>query len=108
MDPLEEIQEKEESPEESEETQASGGKGWLVAVVGIVALIVGLGLGYLGRGTFGPEAQAAHGTSTAVSAAVQTRSASSKEVMDLIIAETNHFMGDANAPVTLLEFSDFQ
>jgi flagellar basal body-associated protein FliL len=108
MDSIEEIHDSEENPEELQESKTSRGKTWLIALVGIVALLVGLGLGYFGRGEFGPEAQAAKGTATAVAAAVQTRSATNEQVMDLIIAQTNHFQGEANAPVTILEFSDFQ
>ena len=31
----------------------------------------------------------------------------SAEISDLIIANTRHFIGDPNAPVTIIEFSDF-
>jgi len=80
----------------------------LTVVVAIVMLLVGVGLGYIGRGAFGPEAIAASGTATAVAYAIQTRAATNQEVMKAIIAQTNHFRGDPNAPITLIEFSDFQ
>ncbi len=32
----------------------------------------------------------------------------SAETMDLLIANTRHFKGAADAPVTIIEFSDFQ
>jgi len=85
----------------------SGWKGQIV-IVGIAALLVGLVLGYLGRGTFGPEAMAANSTATADAGAVQTRAAQNQEVMTMLVNETRHFKGEANAPVTLIEFSDFQ
>jgi hypothetical protein len=79
-----------------------------IIVVGIAMLLVGIALGYIGRGTYGPEAIAAKATSSAVAVAIQTRAATNKEVMTMIIGETRHFKGDANAPVTIIEFSDFQ
>ena len=30
------------------------------------------------------------------------------DAIDLLIAQTKHFKGNANAPITILEFSDFQ
>ncbi len=83
-------------------------KNWMTLIVGIVMLLVGVGVGYMGRGAFGPEAIAASGTATAVAYAVQTRAVTNQEVMKAIVAQTNHFRGDPNAPVTLIEFSDFQ
>jgi hypothetical protein len=38
-----------------------------------------------------------------------TMSAADKQkLMDALIKQTRHFKGDANAPVTIIEFSDFQ
>lgn len=37
-----------------------------------------------------------------------TREATVRQIMDTLIAQTRHFRGDPNAPVTILEFSDFQ
>lgn len=94
-----EVQEKSESPLK---------RYWLVIVVGVAMLLVGGVLGYVGRGVYGPEAVAANATSSAVAVAIQTRAAANKEVMTMLIGETRHFKGDANAPVTIIEFSDFQ
>ena len=94
-----EIQEKSESPLK---------RYWLVIVIGVAMLLVGGVLGYIGRGVYGPEADAANATSSAVAVAIQTRAAANKEVMTMLIGETRHFKGDANAPVTIIEFSDFQ
>jgi hypothetical protein len=94
-----EVQEKAESPLK---------RYWPVIVVGVAMLLVGGILGYIGRGVYGPEAVAANATSSAVAVAIQTRAAANKEVMTMLIRETRHFKGDANAPVTIIEFSDFQ
>jgi len=77
-------------------------------LIGIAMLALGLVLGYLGRGVYGPEASAAKSTQVAMAAAVQTRASANKEVMTMLIGATRHFKGDANAPVTIIEFSDFQ
>lgn len=37
-----------------------------------------------------------------------SREAAAQRVMDVLIAQTRHFKGDPNAPVTIIEFSDFQ
>lgn len=37
-----------------------------------------------------------------------SRAATAQRVMDMLIAQTRHFKGDPNAPVTMIEFSDFQ
>jgi hypothetical protein len=83
-------------------------RNWPIIVVGVAMLVVGVVLGYFGRGAYGPEAMAAKATSSAVAVAIQTRASANKEVMTMLIGATRHFKGDANAPVTIIEFSDFQ
>ncbi len=83
-------------------------RNWPMFVVGAAMLVIGLVLGYLGRGVYGPEASAAKATSSAMAAAVQTRASANKAVMDVLIEQTRHFKGSPNAPVTIIEFSDFQ
>ncbi len=77
-------------------------------IIGAAMLVIGLVLGYFGRGLYGPEAMTAKATSSAMAAAVQTRASANKQVMSMLIEATRHFKGDANAPVTIIEFSDFQ
>lgn len=62
---------------------------WIVAPV---LLIVGIAIGYFGRPMIAP-AQSAAGA---------------PNVIDLLVAQTRHFKGNPNAPVTMIEFSDFR
>jgi len=40
--------------------------------------------------------------------AVPGEQTSNPELMAFVVGQTRHFKGDLNAPVTLIEFSDFQ
>ena len=91
-----------------EKTESPLKRNWPIIMVGVAMLLVGAVLGYIGRGVYGPEATVAKATSSAVAAAIQTRASANKEVMTMLIGATRHFKGDANAPVTIIEFSDFQ
>jgi hypothetical protein len=97
-----------ETPLEPEISTSGNSQIWTTIIVSLAMLVVGVLLGYFGRGAFGPEASATRGTATSAAAAVQTRSASNQDAMNMVISETRHWKGDANAPVTLIEFSDFQ
>ena len=109
MDDLQDQETLENAPSEVQDSVESPQKrSFPIIIVGIAMLAIGLVLGYIGRGAFGPEATAAKATSAAVAVAIQTRAAANKEVMTMLIGETRHFKGDANAPVTIIEFSDFQ
>jgi len=63
-------------------------------LVGAVMLFVGILIGYLGHGSTAPGNQAN-----------QPKPAT---LMDPIVSQTRHFKGDPKAPVTMVEFSDFQ
>ncbi|RME42103.1 MAG: hypothetical protein D6791_18535 [Chloroflexi bacterium] len=85
----------------------------------VVGLVIGLVVGYLGRPLITPEPQST--TAASQAGAADPASATGKEVanssassagsqtlMDAVVAQTRHFRGDPNAPVTIIEFSDFQ
>lgn len=70
----------------------------------LAGLVIGLFIGYSGR----PSTTAPQATRTPVLPG-QARSASgAPTLMDTLIAQTRHFKGDPNAPVVIIEFSDFQ
>lgn len=77
-------------------------------LVGLAALVLGLFLGYVGRGQFGPEAQAAHATQTAVAQVSATQAAGLQGLMKNLVEHARHSKGPQDAKVTIIEFSDFQ
>jgi hypothetical protein len=108
LDSLDENPGEIEEGEVPEQGESPRKRYWPMIVVGVAMLLMGVVLGYLGRGVYGPEAMASKATAEAVAVAIQTRAATNKEVMTMLIGATRHFKGDANAPVTIIEFSDFQ
>jgi hypothetical protein len=108
-EPEEEQAELEEQVETEEEASKGGSRTWLmVGLVGLIMLVAGALLGYIGRGEFGPEAQAAKATSDAQAVLAVTQAAANANLMDYLAQNTRHFKGDPNAAVTIIEFSDFQ
>jgi hypothetical protein len=89
---------------------------WATPIVGLVMLILGLVGGFyaypLIEDRLGARSVTAAGAPTAIVAAQPTDAAPSAEsqasLMEFVVSQTNHFIGDPNAPVTLIEFSDFQ
>lgn len=113
-------------------------ESWATPLVGLLMLALGLLAGYVGRPLIAPQAAASApivSTTTSPSkaqeptapaqASVDTTPESAqgqvpsttpptdqadqrKALMDALIKQTRHFLGDENAPVTIIEFSDFQ
>jgi hypothetical protein len=93
-------------------------QSWATPIVGLVMLAAGLLLGYFGRPLLTsdptPVAQATQAVApsqgdqapnpTVNPNLPQTR----EELMSFLMQETKHFLGDPNAEVTIIEFSDFQ
>jgi uncharacterized protein involved in exopolysaccharide biosynthesis len=94
-------------------------QSWATPIVGIVMLVVGLFGGYYLRPVLLP-------TSTSVALVEETassdagdapntiptpdteRAVQQQELMTAVVERTRHFRGDPDAPVTIIEFSDFQ
>jgi protein-disulfide isomerase len=118
MDDLENVEEgPEEEKLEPEELEAeelevektSGGRTWLaIGLVGLAMLLIGGLLGYVGRGQFGPEAQAAKATEQQQAVLAATQAAANADLMKFLSENTRHYKGDPNAAVTIIEFSDYQ
>ena len=92
-------------------------QSWATPLVGLVMLVLGLAAGYFIRPALAPQAEAsAEPTAKAAvptGAAVQAPAAlpttdTSQDLMTFLVGQTTHFRGDPNAPVTMIEFSDYQ
>ena len=93
-------------------------QSWATPMIGIVMLIIGLFGGYYLRPvlTSTPTPVAAVeevSTSdtgiapTAVPISDAERAAQQAELMTAVVERTRHFRGDPDAPITIIEFSDF-
>jgi protein-disulfide isomerase len=96
-------------------------QSWATPIAAAVMLVIGLLAGYFGRpllqkdetasATRTPAAAATPvAIPTAASAAGVTvpQISSAEELMAYLVSQATHFKGDADAPVTIVEFSDFQ
>ncbi len=104
-------------------------QSWWTPALAVIMLVVGLLVGYFGRPliaknptptteviaavtppTSAPQNTQASGTAAPTRTIDPTMAAitNQSQLMDYLIANTTHFQGDANAKVTLIEFSDYQ
>ena len=79
---------------------------WATPIVGLLMLVIGLAGGYFLRPTVTPLLGKA--TLTPTASEEVSSGASQPGLKDYVVAQTTHFLGDENAPVTVIEFSDFQ
>lgn len=85
-------------------------QSWWTPALAVIMLVVGLAAGYFGRPLI-EKSSSTDGATAAVATANPTATVDPQQVqklMDSIIGKTTHFQGDANAKVTLIEFSDYQ
>jgi hypothetical protein len=99
-------------------------QSWWTPALAVLALVVGLLLGYFGRPLLNKEPDTA-GDIVAVTSPEVTTSTdqptlptpttdptaiaeSQQQLMDYLISNTTQFKGDPNAEVTIIEFSDYQ
>ncbi|MBN1149453.1 MAG: hypothetical protein JXA78_19485 [Anaerolineales bacterium] len=91
---------------------------WSIPIVGLVMLVIGLLGGYFLRPLVAAEVgspsdpalaktteQATPGSPDA--SQTQAPSQDILQVMEMLTSETRHFVGDPDAPVVIIEFSDF-
>ncbi len=88
-------------------------QSWATPVAAVVMLAVGLLAGYYLRPILDPPAAPApvpvEGASTEAGEQVSAEQLARQEaLMDAILPRVRHFKGDEGAPVSLIEFSDFQ
>mgnify|MGYP006279001605 CR=1 FL=1 len=118
--------ERPENPYQITDVDPEGGSGggggkrfpWLLPAAAVAALVIGLLGGYLGRPLVeerfgGGEPTLEAGAQPAGQPAVRPtlspeQQAQRQLMMDTLSSETRHFKGNPDAPVTIIEFSDFQ
>jgi len=80
---------------------------WATPIIGVLMLVVGLLAGYFGRPMLASKAEPTV-PAAVVQSANPTEEAQRQEMMTFLVGQVKHFKGDANAPVTIIEFSDYQ
>ena len=85
-------------------------QSWATPIVGVVMLVLGLLVGYYVRPLILSQVQSEASVNSSPPVGIPTadNSAAQQKLMETILAKTRHFRGDANAPVTIVEFADFQ
>lgn len=79
-------------------------RGMSPFVVGLAMLLLGILVGNLIRPLMSAEYRNAASTTSARASPPTGQTA----LMEAVIAQTRHFTGDPNAPITIIEFGDFQ
>jgi len=85
-------------------------------ILGLVLLIVGVLAGYFGRPLLDVPSAPVNEVSASESSSssggdqpiTEDQLARQQQLMELVLSRARHFKGDESAPVTLVEFSDFQ
>jgi hypothetical protein len=107
-------QSSEQSPTSTSHTPLTN---WNVtALVALITLLVGIALGYSARPMLDPAPAPTPvvivvtpaPNTDANAAAALTPTTKRATLLDAVIAQTRHFKGNTNAPVTIIEFGDFQ
>jgi hypothetical protein len=124
-DDLEMVEQEETDEGEESPALVINVQSWATPIVGLVMLVVGLVGGYLlypqvsdkflgdtsvaaAPTVAAPPEAASAGSEPAVAANPQPSDADRQEMMAFLIEQTRHFKGSPDAPVTIIEFSDFQ
>jgi protein-disulfide isomerase len=116
VEPLETELPPTESPEQPTDTSKPALviniHSWATPIIGVVMLVIGLTAGYFGRPLIANvkpgEAPVASQEQASGQVSQEQSPASTPTLMEYLAGQTRHFQGDQNAPVTLIEFSDFQ
>ncbi len=83
-------------------------QSWATPIVGVVMLVLGLLVGYYLHPLILAQSSNATTASIVTPPGSTDPSAAQQNLMASLIPKTRHFKGDPNAPVTIIEFGDFQ
>lgn len=82
---------------------------WATPIVGIVMLVIGALAGFYARpSVLGQLPESTSGAGPVVAIPTEDRSEAQQQLMASLLPKVRHFLGDSNAPVTIIEFGDFQ
>lgn len=82
---------------------------WATPLVGIVMLVIGALSGFYARPVvLGQLPQTTTEQNPAAAIPTEDRSAAQQQLMASLTPKVRHFLGNSNAPVTIIEFGDFQ
>ena len=104
----------EQNPQPSSGLPAPGISSWYLTLglaVTLLAFLAGLALGYLGRPLVTPDKVVEVIVTATPDGATETAPAeetNAPTLIDSILKDVEHIQGDPNAPVTIIEFSDFK
>ena len=74
----------------------------------MIGLVIVVLVGCASRPVTTPEPLGPTPVTPTVTAGPSASSTASPTLMEVVAAETRHFVGDRDAPVTIIEFGDFQ
>ncbi|HSM70667.1 MAG TPA: hypothetical protein VK851_03920 [Anaerolineales bacterium] len=84
-------------------------QSWATPIVGVVMLVIGALAGFYARpSVLGQLPQNAAEQSPIAAIPTEDRSEEQQQLMAALVPKVRHFIGDLNAPVTIIEFGDFQ
>jgi hypothetical protein len=103
--------EQDQAPEKKKPAMTISIQSWATPIVGLVMLVLGLFGGYYIRPMLDAQADQSDVSIRSQQPSQDNPGASgagNQELMDYLVSQTRHFRGSETAPVTLIEFGDFQ
>jgi len=83
-------------------------QSWATPIVGLVMLVLGVFGGYAIRPMVDAQSETPDVSLRQQPSQESAGAAGNPQLMEYLVSQTRHFRGDADAPVTLIEFGDFQ